>query len=159
MFCKILTPNSVLSKKVLILPILLILFAGCSQSDAPTASTFHGNVMTIDYHIIVGATPEQHAGIQRIIAASFDEIDSVYNKWNPQSELSSINCHAGGTPIPLSQKLEKLLVLTDQVVKLTAGRFDPTIEPVQQLWKKTFSCRHNTFTRRPQAFHNHYWLE
>lgn len=111
-------------------------FTGCSQSSPVNPASFQGNAMTIDYHILVDSTPAQRQSIQQIIASSFDEIDSIYNKWNPYSELSAINRQPAGTPIPLSPKLKKLLTLTDKVVKLSNGRFDPTIEPVQQLWKK-----------------------
>lgn len=113
----------------------VLLITSCSSSS-PTASTFNGNAMTIDYHIIVGSLPSQRQIVQSIIFSSFEEIDTIYNKWNPCSELSFVNRQPGGIRIPISPKLEKLLLLTDKVVKLSDGRFDPTIEPVQQLWKR-----------------------
>lgn len=98
---------------------------------------FNGNAMTIDYRVIIGHPLLQNEKnqIEDIVNQTFKEIDDVYNKWNPESEISKINQSKKGVIIPLSEKLEKFLYLTDSVVKLTKGRFDPTIEPLQQLWK------------------------
>lgn len=94
--------------------------------------------MTIDWRIVVGAKldSEQQREVESVIATTFLEVDSHYNKWNPASELSLLNDGEALTIYPLSEKLEKLLQLTDSVVALTAGRFDPTIEPLQRLWKE-----------------------
>ncbi len=117
---------------------LLLFLTACSSNDLPKVESFRGNAMTIDYQVLIGSplSTSQKKEVQQIIAESFKEIDDIYNKWNPNSELSLINRHRGGSPIPLSKKLEKLLLLTDQVVRLTEGRFDPTIESVQKIWKK-----------------------
>lgn len=100
------------------------------------------SVMTVPYKIIIGikTKPADRKQIQGIIDACFQEIDQVYNKWNPQSELSKINKSPGMLPIPLSSKLDHFLHLMDYYVTLTAGKFDPTIEPVQLLWKKNLEA-------------------
>lgn len=93
--------------------------------------------MTIDYHIIIGdrlsASDYQH--IKDLIFNTFREVDNIYNKWNPQSEISQLNQLKAGEMVSLSPQLEKMLFLTNAIVKLTSGKFDPTIEPLQQLWK------------------------
>jgi thiamine biosynthesis lipoprotein len=38
--------------------------------------------------------------------------------------------------VPISEELSKLFLLTDRIVRLSNGRFDPTIEKVQSLWKE-----------------------
>lgn len=114
--------------------ILLALFLACCSSPPPLKS-FKGNVMTIDYHIAV-SHEDQEDRIQTIIKDVFLEVDAIYNKWNPASEVSKFNAHKSQSPLSLSPKFYKLLSLTDQIVDLTEGRCDPTIEPVQQLWKK-----------------------
>ena len=119
--------------------LLLLLLCGCQQQ--PIGESFHGHAMTMEYKIIIGSplSTTQRARIETIIADTFAEIDTIYNKWNPHSELSAINRHAGSIPIPLSQKLEALLLLTNKIVLLSEGRFDPTIEAVQSLWKSHFA--------------------
>jgi len=94
--------------------------------------------MTIDYRILVGSslTNEEKKNIQEVIDTTFHEIDTIYNKWNPDSELSQVNRLPAHTKMEISPKLKKLLTLTDEIVTISEGRFDPTIEPLQHLWKK-----------------------
>lgn len=122
----------------------LALLAGCQSKDEqkvvsqPDQTTvFTGSKMTIDYKIIVGQQldAQQIKHISNHIDAVFQEVDLVYNKWNPKSELSTLNAAKADVEIAISHKLEKLLLETDLIVSLSEGRFDPTIEPLQQLWK------------------------
>lgn len=97
--------------------------------------------MTVPYRILLGA-PERNPFIlapDQLIQQTFDEINTIYNKWNPHSELSRINASKSQESILLSEKLYTFLQTTDAYVKLTDGRFDPTIEPAQQAWKKALS--------------------
>lgn len=101
-------------------------------------TSFSGNTMTIDYRILIGkelSVSEQQL-VEQVIDSTFQEVNSVYNKWNPNSELSALNHHPLNTPFTLSPKLEKLLLLTHDMFILTEGRFDPTIEGIQQRWKQ-----------------------
>lgn len=94
--------------------------------------------MTIDYRILIGhaLNSSEKNSIFEIIKRTFDEVNQIYNKWNPLSELSQLNRLKAGIKVRLSPQLEQLLLLTDKIVRLTEGRFDPTIEPLQALWKK-----------------------
>ena len=49
--------------------------------------------MTIDYKIKVGSNLSRNEIeiITNIIDTTFDEIDYIYNKWNPKSEISRLN--------------------------------------------------------------------
>jgi thiamine biosynthesis lipoprotein len=93
--------------------------------------------MTIHYHIILGAKldAQQRAETQNLIERTFSFVDQVYNKWNPASELSKLNILPAEWQIPLSSEMEELLLKTEEIVKLSQGRFDPTINPLQDLWK------------------------
>lgn len=93
--------------------------------------------MTIPYHIVVGysLTAQEKKAVQTIVDQTFNEIDQIYNKWNPKSELSQINRTQAFEEIPLSSKLYEFLLLVDEMVALSNGNFDPTIEPMQTLWK------------------------
>lgn len=121
-----------------ILLFILIWISACQEATPPPAVTeFSGHEMTIDYRILVGQKllEEDRKIIQQIIADTFNEVDQIYNKWNPHSELSKLNSLKAHIQVPLSKKLLTLLDLTNQMVILTEGRFDPTIEPLQALWK------------------------
>ncbi|MDF2576795.1 MAG: hypothetical protein K0S74_279 [Chlamydiales bacterium] len=100
---------------------------------------FEGRQMTIDYTILVGTSlrEEDKYIIEKTISEVFNEIDHIYNKWNPVSELSLLNNLPAQVRAPLSQKLEAFLEFTDKMVSLSEGRFDPTIEPLQKVWKSS----------------------
>lgn len=110
----------------------------CQFSSPPTKlTTFSQNIMTIDYHISIGdpVNAQNTIIIQKIIQATFQEIDAVYNKWNPHSELSTLNSLPAHVSYPLSPSLHQFFKRMDELVKISGGRFDPTIEPLQKLWK------------------------
>jgi FAD:protein FMN transferase len=118
--------------------LLLILLTACQNKEVAHIS---GNAMTMEYRITFGTRlclPSQKRAKQ-IIEQCFEEVDRIYNKWNPASELSALNQLPPHTKTPISQELTQLLALTDQVYRLTEGRFDPTIEPVLTAWKKALS--------------------
>lgn len=113
----------------------LCLFAAC-QSPKQNTTLFSGNIMTINYRILIGKTltAEQKIEVQHIINQTFQEINLIYNKWNPDSEVSQINRLKANTPFFLSEQLAYFLTQVDYYFNLTKGYFDPTIEPLQQLW-------------------------
>lgn len=122
-----------------ILVVLFILSSSCNRSlPQPTAAVtkFSENKMTIDYHIIIGDPINNFHKqlIQKIIDQTFEEIDLTYNKWNPLSEVSQINSLKARIAHPLSEKLTIFLKKIGEMVDLSEGRFDPTIEPLQKLW-------------------------
>ena len=116
---------------------------GCQPTNSSPAPTrppvlFAQNVMTIDYRILIGdpLSEQQKQQIRQIIQNTFQEIDAIYNKWNPSSELSRLNALPANTPFALSPSLNQFLERIDRFVSLSEGRFDPTVEPLQQLWKE-----------------------
>lgn len=93
--------------------------------------------MTIPYHVAIGSslTPQEKIKAQNIIDKTFEDIDCIYNKWNPHSEISAINRAEANKELPLSPALHQFFVQVDPLVDKTGGRFDPTVETAQQLWK------------------------
>lgn len=126
-------------KKLIFLAFFIILFVYARPfAKTEKITVFSGNEMTIDYRILIGQSlsRKDKTFISMLITKTFDEVDKIYNKWNPFSELSLLNKLDTGEKVQISSQLEHLLVLTDKIVKLTEGRFDPTIEPLQALWEK-----------------------
>jgi thiamine biosynthesis lipoprotein len=115
--------------------ILLLLLSSCG--NGPSTTHISGTAMTIDYNITIGRqlNKQETMQVQTLIHTTFEEIDAIYNKWNPHSEISRINRLKKNERMNLSPQLEKFLIFTEQFVKLSHGRFDPTIEPLQNLWK------------------------
>ena len=92
--------------------------------------------MTIDYHITIGQqlTAGQKREVELIIEQVFFEIDQIFNKWNPNSEISIINRLPASILHPISPQLLAFLEKINRLVILSERRFDPTIEPLQKLW-------------------------
>lgn len=130
---------------ILHFPLFCVLFmlSSCqSESHFPLSprnfpTHFSQNIMTIDYHIMIGdpLTASDQLKVQHVIDSTFKEIDAIYNKWNPLSEISQLNRLPAHTPILLSPQLNQFLERIDQLVKYSDGRFDPTVEPIQHLWQ------------------------
>ncbi len=121
---------------------LVIILSSCHKTPPPPkdpCTHFEGTAMTLPYHIIVGKnlSDEQKNFASEIIQNTFNEIDSTFNNWNPQSEISKINEAPADQPIPLSPQLDSLLTLCNEIVALSGGRFDPSIEPLQNLWRES----------------------
>jgi len=70
--------------------ILLLLLLGCSSS---TVTHFQGVAHTHSYHIQVAGELSSRAKqeIKLLIDDTFDEVDTLYNRWNPHSELACIS--------------------------------------------------------------------
>ncbi len=112
--------------------LFLLLLCSCNNSTH-TPATFTGQAMEMGYKVIIPSGKKKlvEEAIQRV----FEEVDQHLNNWNPDSEISIINRLPAEEKIVLSPLLERLLQKADEVVLLTEGKFDPTVEPLQQLWK------------------------
>lgn len=107
----------------------------CNQSAELTS--IQGIAMTMPYKILIGVeiNDREIDEINLIINATFKEIDQIFNKWNPNSELSLLNKLPANEVKEISFDLERLFEITDKVVSFSKGRFDPTVESAQQIWK------------------------
>jgi thiamine biosynthesis lipoprotein len=124
----------------MILILLLFLLCACEVSYTPPAATtvFSGNVLTMDYRIIIGKALDQDDkdDIDSVVYKTFMEINAIFNKSNPRSEISRLNKLKGNVRAKLSPPLYRLLVSAGNVVALTEGRFDPTVAAVNDLWQR-----------------------
>lgn len=121
--------------------ILWLFLISCgSETSTERVSHFSGVEMTIPYSIIIGGrlSNKDTQSVFQVIHSTFAEVNDIYNKWNPKSELSRLNDLKAGVRVPLSPQLEHLLSLTNHIVELSDGRFDPTIDPLQKLWADKF---------------------
>ena len=122
--------------------ILCPLFFSCRHPPAPTQ--FRGVAMTIPYCIQIGDAldDEKTLLVEKTILSLFSEINTTYNNWNPSSEISQLNRLPAGQKVFLSPQLSSFLIYVNQIVAFTEGRFDPTVEPLQLLWKKCLKEGH-----------------
>jgi len=123
---------------------LLLLCLSCKTKtpqpiniNSPHVTTFSDIAMTMPYRILVGKTlsDEETEQVKQIIAQKFAEANQIYNNWNPDSEISQLNRMKAGEKRKISPVLETLFSHSQKVVEITNGLFDPTINPLQLLWK------------------------
>lgn len=125
--------------------LLATLLISCQSPNSPQTekrsdgtTVFFGEAMTMQYKILIGQEidSEKNTIIAKIIEKTFYNTNAIFNKWNPDSEVSKLNWQKAGVATPLSPDLLRLFREADKIVVLSQGRFDPTIEPLQALWKK-----------------------
>jgi methylenetetrahydrofolate dehydrogenase (NADP+)/methenyltetrahydrofolate cyclohydrolase len=122
------------------LALLLIFLASCSKGEQKDPCThFEGRAMTMPYHITIGKelSPKEHKAVFEVIEKTFAEVHETFDNWNPNSEISRINALPKETLTPLSPPLQDLLTLCEEVVTLSGGRFDPTVEPLSKIWRES----------------------
>ena len=86
--------------------------------------------MTVPYRILVGhhLDSSEIFAIRDKIDAIFERTNKVYNKWNPESEISLFNRLERGETLQVSERLARLMDKTDEMWQRTNGLFDPTVE-------------------------------
>lgn len=120
--------------------LMTVFLCGCASDHKPkqTVTPISGVAMTIPYRILVGKTlqSDEQKVVMSIINTTFNEVDSIYNKYNPESELSKLNRVGANDVITISKKMTDIFEAAAVVVSLSEGRFDPTIESLGALWKE-----------------------
>jgi FAD:protein FMN transferase len=111
-------------------------FVGCFSKKEPV-SVHRGVAMTIPFTVIVNSSSSLPP-VDNIINDTFFLIDHIYNKWNSNSEVSALNKATGC--FQCSKELYALLQHCETFVSLSEGRFDPTIERLEQVWKTSLNC-------------------
>lgn len=119
--------------------IFLLFLTGCNKKKEITS--FSGTDMTIGWEVKVAKklTAKERAKVHEVIASSFSTIDMIFNNWNPYSEISKLNQMGAHQKVLISEELSFFLHKIDGFVTFTEGRFDPTIEPLQKLYKASFA--------------------
>lgn len=120
----------------LFLLLFLFLLPGCDSKGPLTH--FTGLAMTVPYRVTIGEplSFQKKKQVEAKIQAVFEKTHQIYNNWNPHSEVSKLATLAAGEKISLSPELKDLLLLAKKIHLSSAGRFDPTVGLVAQIWKK-----------------------
>jgi len=99
--------------------------------------THEAMLLTMPFQLQVAATESRKAEIVSIVDAVMALVDRHFNNWNPDSEISAINSPLRQTPARVSPELGALLDLAESAVRLTSGRFDPTVLPLLEVWRES----------------------
>jgi thiamine biosynthesis lipoprotein len=127
----------------LLLPIFLLALAALTiwrlTGEAPGSGVFElagatmGTRWTLKLH-----APELGAAGSRAVAAAvqatLDRVEGLMSTWDPESEVSRLNRHAGPEPFPVSPATARVLDVARQVSALSGGAFDVTVRPIVSAW-------------------------
>lgn len=69
-----------------------------------------------------------------IAKREFDRVMQIANLYDPKSELSELNSHAGNAPFSCTPEMWTLLMRAEQAWKESSGKFDITVKPLMNLW-------------------------
>lgn len=132
------TMRDVVHPRATLLFLVSILAAGPSTriaaaSPAPVerARYLMGTICTAE------AWSEDTARAARSLDAAFAEIarlENVMSSWKKDSELSRLNAVGGSAWFPCSPDLFAVIDTSLKLAKITRGKFDPTIEPLNVVW-------------------------
>ena len=127
-----------LAKYLFALCILLGCFivAGVNR-EQKSLYQFSGYTMGTSYDIQFLASPSSGDAqlAESKVAALLQRLDrEVFSTYSKSSELTALNETPVGTVFTASDDLIKVLLLSDEIRKLTLGAFDITIGPLVDLW-------------------------
>lgn len=79
-------------------------------------------------------TTRQRQAIQREIQGTLTEVNALFSKWDPESELSRFNAKRTTDPVPVSDAFAALTTVALSHSEKTNGAFDPTVKPLVDYW-------------------------
>jgi thiamine biosynthesis lipoprotein len=125
-------------RRSLVLGMGALALGGCGRipGTAETSRYLHigGSTMGSTYNVRLRA-PEGDAGrLRAVIQAALDDVDDRMSMFQPQSELSTLNRAAQGTPVALSDELYDVLSAACEVSRWSDGAFDVTVAPLVEHW-------------------------
>lgn len=119
-------------------PIFNFLYRPADKNSLQTEMiTIKGVALTMPFRILIpGPLDEEiYKQCEHAIWHSFHQIDFIFNRWNPKSQISLFNSSSHTGLVNISKDLGELLTLAGKVWNLSDGRYDPTVLPAIQLWR------------------------
>ncbi len=110
-----------------------VLPTGCQQ---PVETALSGETQGTTWHlkIVLDGVQVEPARIQAEVEALFRQIDDHFSTWREDSELSRFNQAETTEHQPVSADLIHLTRLARQIHDRTGGCYDPTVQPLSELW-------------------------
>ena len=97
---------------------------------------FEGSTMGTFYHITVidSFTTPQTKALSKKIKAVLQKVTTEMSTWEPTSEISQFNHNKTIEPVPISPEFAFVVRRALKYSKDTDGAFDPTLQPLLDLW-------------------------
>ena len=88
------------------------------------------------YAVTVIASPREidAAALTELVQATLPQISGTFSTYDPTSELSRVNHRASLQWTAVSPVFLEVLELARAVSRLTGGAFEPTVQPLVELW-------------------------
>lgn len=116
--------------------LLVGLLGACGQPDAPPPEVvaLHGEVYGSTWSVrwVQPLRPVTAEVVQDAALRVFRDIDVAASTWRDDSDLST--ARRGGV-VPVSGDTHTMVALALEVAAATDGAFDPTVQPLVELWK------------------------
>ncbi len=130
--------------------VLILLFIGC-KSQNPTIS-INGNTMGTTYSIEIIDNllqPIETNIIKSKIDSALQAVNKQMSTYIPNSEISQFNLLTSEDWYKISIGFYNVIVMAQEVSRLTQGAFDITVGPITQLWGFGRDLEQNTWQPPP----------
>lgn len=85
---------------------------------------FSGVAMTMRWIVVV--EEGEAVDVEEVVKSVFEVVDGAMNGWNSKSELAVLNDAKPGKDVVVSEEVQTLFAVVDNLHNITGGRFDPT---------------------------------
>ncbi|HHO54300.1 MAG TPA: FAD:protein FMN transferase [Deltaproteobacteria bacterium] len=111
---------------------LLLLVGACTAPAGPVLQRSHGEAMGTTWSVSwLGPVPDE-AEAEATIVATLQQIDEAMSTWRDDSELAAVR--RGSGPVAVGEETYAVVRAALQLAEATGGAFDPTVEPLMELW-------------------------
>lgn len=101
--------------------------------NSPHYHIIKGDIFGTNYNIKI-KTKIKNKELKDLIKQKLEAINSTMSVFKEDSEISKINQNRTNSKITLSDDMSVVLKAADKVYRQSSGWFDPTLEPLIELW-------------------------
>lgn len=122
-------------RKMILIPLIALLLAGCQQGEAPANDTY-----VEDSQLVIGTLVQLRLydeTAEPLIEKAFDTLESYDALWSTsgaESIVQKINEAAAGEVIAIDEPTRRLISRGLYYSELSSGHFDITVSPLVDLW-------------------------
>ena len=116
--------------------VLVLGIGGCWRSQYVENPARWGQTMGTSYSIRISGKIKRTVlkQLTQQIDAELLEVNRQMSTWDPDSEISSFNHSTSTAPVKVSEDFAKVVARALEFSNATAGAFDPTLQPLLNLW-------------------------